>query len=519
MSKKIGIIALLHESNTFIHSGTTLAHFEGNLLTEGESVLDFFRGNRHEVAGFIDALQDQPDVKAVGVFAARAMPYGAITSDCWNELMSRLICALDKYGPFDGLLVAPHGATVAENAPDADGDWLSRVRKQVGPNVPVIGTLDLHANVSQLMIDSTDALFGYRTNPHLDQYEQGIIAGRTMLQTLRGEISPKQFLVQVPVCVNIERQATSEPQGIALIGQAIQLVANTPGLIDISCLYGFPYADVVEMGPCVIAVAKHDTHLAKRCARQIGDLWWNLRETFVGNLIGISQAIDEAKLARVQRPNLPVGLLDMGDNVGGGGPGDGTSIVHAWFDSWKDQAISSTSSVGKILTVIADPESVALAVGAGVGRTVNLHLGGKLAPEQHGPAICGEFEVLSISDGKFRETGTTHGGYSVFDQGTTVVVRMGQLTSITTTFRTGPMSMQQILSQNIDPNEYAVIVIKGVHAPVAAYASVCSRLIRVNTDGVTTADLNRLHFQHRRVPMFPWETTNTHTEETARDRA
>jgi microcystin degradation protein MlrC len=494
--KRIGIIVLLHESNTFLPSPTTLQHFKTNVLVEGEEVLSYFRGSQHEVGGFIDSIEQEMDLQLVGVFAARAMPYGSIDASTWNELMRLLASAIDRYGPYDGLLVAPHGATVAENAADADGVWLEMVRSKVGPGVPMIGTFDLHANVSAKMTDATNALFGYRTNPHLDQHEQGMIAGKTLIRTLRAEIHPKQYLAQLPLCVNIERQATAEPQCRKLMDQAARLAASTPGLIDISCVFGFPYADVHEMGASVVAVAENDLSIAKEAALAISQSWYEDRHSFVGELIELPQAVERAIAFRRCDSSKPVGLLDMGDNVGGGSPGDGTSVVHQWMLDGK----------GKILTVIADEECVVQSIQAGVGCTISLSIGGKNSPSLHGPPILGSFLVKHLSDGRFVEKGATHGGYSVFDQGPTAVLEgENGLTVIATTHRVGPMSIQQVLSQNLEPRDFEAIVIKGVHAPVAAYAPYCGKLIRVNTNGATTADLTQLTFRHRRVPMFPWE--------------
>ena len=494
--KRIGIIVLLHESNTFLHSPTTLAHFKTNLLVEGDEVLSYFRGSQHEVGGFIDSIEQETGLQLVGVFAARAMPYGPIDASCWNELMRLLSNAVDRYGPYDGLLVAPHGATVAENAADADGIWLEMVRSKVGPGIPMIGTFDLHANVSAKMVEATNALFGYRTNPHLDQYQQGRMAGTTLARTLRDEIHPKQFLVQLPMCVNIERQATAEPHCRKLLARAEMQVASTPGLIDVSCVFGFPYADVEEMGASVVAVAEQDLSMAKDAAMAIASAWLDDRQSFVGELTGLPQAIELAVACREQNASKPVGLLDMGDNVGGGGPGDGTLVMHQWVIDGK----------GKILAVLADEECVQQCIRAGIGSRLELSVGGKRSPSLHGPPLVGTFRVRSLSEGTFREKGITHGGYSDFDQGPTVVLESENgFTVIVTTHRVAPMSIQQILSQGLDPNEFSAIVIKGVHAPVAAYAPYCGKLIRVNTSGVTTADLTQLTFRHRRIPMFPWE--------------
>ena len=532
LMKRIGIIALLHESNTFLDEPTTLEHFRANLLAEGEDVIDAFRGSQHEVGGFIEALSGQPEIETIGIFAARAMPYGMITADCWQILMTRLETALRGALPLDGLLVAPHGATVADGAADADGDWLERVRTIVGPAMPIIGTLDLHANVSQKMVLQCQALFGYRTNPHLDQRARGIDAGRTMIRTLRGEISPKSSLVQLPLCVNIERQATSEQHGRQLWRNADRL-QSLPGMLSVSCLYGFPYSDVNEMGASVVAVTEHSVEQARAVATGMAQYWWNRRSTFTGRLVSVDDAIQMAIQLREQDALRPVGLLEMGDNVGGGSPGDGTWIVHGWLaamnadgDQIQRRTPSSPGAPGSatssacegekglrgrcILTVIADPESVHAAVAAGVGEMVSLSVGGKIDPQRHGSPITDTFRVIRITDGKFSESEVRHGGYSHFDQGTTAVLEGSSgVTIIATTGRVAPMSLQQVLSQGLHPEDFAVIVIKGVHAPVAAYQPVCSRLIRVNTRGATTADVHELTFLHRRRPMEPFETVET----------
>lgn len=495
--KRVGIIGLLHESNTLIRQPTTIEHFRQNVLARGEDGLNVFRGSQHELGGFIDVIESEKDFEAVGIFVARATPYGTIESACWNELMRQLSESLKASLPLDGLLVAPHGATVAENAPDADGFWLGMVRSIVGPEMPIVGTLDLHANVSQAMVDACQALFGYRTNPHLDQRERGMMAGKTIVRTVRGEISPQQYLVQLPFCVNIERQATAEPQGRSLWNRADELAKTHPDVLSVSCLYGFPYADVKEMGASVIAVAAKDRDQAKEAAKAMADHWWQHRDQFVGRLVSIEDAIKMACQTLTKEPGKPVGLLEMGDNVGGGSPGDGTAIVHGWLQK----------KAGRILTVIADPEAVQAAIKSGVGTTIDLAIGGKLDPELHGPPICDRFQVRLLSDGRFREPGTTHGGYSDFDQGLTAVLAGSQgSTIIATTHRVAPLSIQQILSQGVRPDDFAAIVIKGVHAPVAAYANFCSQLIRVNTSGATTADLNELALKNRRVPMYPFES-------------
>ena len=497
--KRVGIVALLHESNTFQSERTTLAHFKSDVLCHGASVLDTFRGTQHEVGGFIEALEATRDTQPVGVFAARAVPYGPITIACWKTVLASILRELRAAGPLDAVLVAPHGATVAEHATDADGDWLTRMRCEVGAACPIIGTLDLHANVSAKMMSACDALLGYRTNPHLDQRARGIEAGELMLRTLRGEVQPTPALVQLPMCINIDRQSTSEPHGERLWGEADRLVRDDPRILSTSCFYGFPYADVQEMGASVIAVADRNKRIARDTARSLALHWWQLRQEFTGHLISVDDAIALACKERRLDGTRPVGLLDMGDNVGGGSAGDGTVLIQAW----------SRSGCGPILAILYDPAAVQVAQAAGVGRRRPMSVGGKNY-DRHGRPIEEEFTVVRIGNGTFTETQPRHGGYSHFDQGATATLRSDTgFTILATSRRVAPTSLQQLVSQGVDPSDYAAIVIKGVHAPVAAYGPVCSRLIRVNTPGSTCAELSQLPFQRRRQPMVPFESIDT----------
>src|SRR5262245_42749757 len=144
---RIGIIALLHESNTFVDPAkgrTTLAHFQDELLATGEAVRERLAGTHHEVAGMFHALEEAGE-EAIPIFAARAVPFGIIEATTIHQLLDMMFAELDRAGELDGILVAPHGATVSEPYPDTDGHWLTELRRRVGPDIPIIGTLDAHA--------------------------------------------------------------------------------------------------------------------------------------------------------------------------------------------------------------------------------------------------------------------------------------------------------------------------------------------------------------------------------------
>ena len=417
------------------------------------------------------------------------MPFGVMTADTFATLLARMDAAIDQAGPVDGLLVAPHGATVAAGFPDVDGHWVGRLRRRFGPGVPIIGTLDLHANVSRQLVDACDALLAYRTNPHLDQRARGIEAAKLMACTLRREVRPTMAAEMLPLAVNIERQATAEEPCRSLFALADDHLGR-PGVLSDSLVLGFPYADVPHMGATALAVTDGDPDEARRLAEALAGAWWSRRSEFDGRLVGVEEAVD-----RAARLDGPVCLLDMGDNVGGGSPGDGTILAHAL----------NRRAIGPAFVCLFDPEAVRGAASAAWGDRLRLRVGGK-TDGLHGSPLEAEFTLLGRFDGRFEETEARHGGFSSFDQGATAVLETDRgLTVMLTSRRMPPLSLHQLTSCGLDPARFWALVAKGVHSPVAAYAPVCRHLIRVDTPGVTTANLARLDYRHRRRPMYPFE--------------
>lgn len=482
---RVGIIALLQESNTFLAEKTSLRRFEEDILVTGAAVRDRFANAPHEVGGFLAGL-DKAGIEAVPIFAARALPFGTVTVEAFDELTRRMFAALDEAGPLDGVLVAPHGATVAEDNPDADGAWLTQLRQRVGPEVPIIGTLDPHANLSPAMVQACDALTAYRTNPHLDQRERGLEAAKLMVRTLHGEIRPTMAAGFPPLVINIERQSTSaNPCGDLLAW----LAEFGDRALSTSLLLGFPYADVAEVGASVLVVTDGQPEVARFLANEASREMIRIRHEFVGQLIDVVDAVERALALKP-----PVCLLDMGDNVGGGAPGDGT---------WIAQELHRRQ-VGPAFVCLHDPDGVRQADETGIGGRLEVSLGGR--GQDSGDPLQAAVTVTGLFDGRFRESAPTHGGFTEFDQGRTAIVQTDHnLTVMLTSRRMVPFSIAQLTSCSIDPSAMRFIVAKGVHAPVGAYEPVCGSLLRVNTPGVTTADLSRLQYQHRRRPLFPFE--------------
>ena len=199
--------------------------------------------------------------------------------------------------------------------------WLREVRSRVGPTMPIVGTLDPHANLSEAMVRTTDFLVAYRTNPHLDQRDRGRDAARVMARMLRHEIRPTQAAAFPPLAINIERQSTANSPCKECY-EALDDMLDDRRLLSNSLLLGFPYADVPEMGTSVLVITNDEPELARKLADDFADYLRMRANDFAGQFIEVPAAIEIA----VKLPG-PVCLLDMGDNVGGGAPGDGT-VLH-----------------------------------------------------------------------------------------------------------------------------------------------------------------------------------------------
>jgi microcystin degradation protein MlrC len=485
---RIGIAAWLHESNTFVAEATTLPRFAEDLLLVGGEVAEHFAGGHHEVSGFFAALAEVDGVEAVPLAAFRALPSGVISTTTFDTLQEMLTAALAAAGPLDGLLVAAHGAAVSERHPAADAAWLSRLRGIVGPRLPLVATLDAHANLSPGVVAACTALVAYRTNPHVDQKDRGREAAKLLLAAVRGECRPVMAAAFPPLVIPIDRQGTTEPHWQPLLAAA-DAIRRRPGLLSASIVLGFPYADVPEMGASAIAVADGDAAVAHEAADELASLLWAARGAFTSRLVSIDDALTAAAETDVR-----VCLLDMGDNVGGGSAGDSTVLARELL----------ARGLGPAFVCLHDPAAVATCVRAGPTADVALAIGGRSGLAGEPLRIRGT--VRSLHAGTFEERDVRHGGIRLFDQGPTAVVDSGRLTVLLTSLRVPPFSLAQLSSCGLDPNHFTILVAKGVHAPVAAYREVCDRFIRVDTPGPTTADPRRLVYEHRRRPLFPFET-------------
>lgn len=487
MSKRVALLGIYHESNTFAEKPTTLAEFQKGHSLIGEDIRKEYQEAYHEVGGMIEVI-DKAGMELVPLVFSEATPGGTVAADTYSRLRGEMLAALEKALPVDGVLVVPHGAGVSQEFLDMDGDWISAIRDMVGPNIPIAGSLDLHANVSPLMAGSAEAFVSYKKNPHIDQRQTGKATAEILVQTLEGKVTPRQALIQVPLAISIEQQFTDNEPCKSLYKYAEELT-QTEGILSISILLGFPYADVPEMGTSLIVVSDNNPALALEVGKKLESYILENRDVFVGKKNSITGAIEMAV-----DQEKPVLLLDMGDNIGGGSPGNNICLL---------EGLEKDGSL-KYFVCIYDPEAVGKASLHLTGDVFDLSILGTIADGKKNIQLS--VELTALSDGDFKEENPRHGGQVNYRMGkTAIVARPNGSIIMLTSLRVPPFSLGQLTSCGIDPKAFDVIVAKGVIAPIAAYAPVCPSKIQVNTPGITQADMTMFSHKHRRKPLFPFE--------------
>jgi microcystin degradation protein MlrC len=483
---RIAVAGFMHESNTFNPLYTDRAAFEAQSLTFGPALLDEWAPAHHEMGGFIEAVREQGD-ELVPLVMAWATPAGPVRDRIFDEITGRLAERLRQEKP-DGLLLALHGAMVTESHLDADGETLARLRQAVGPNLPIVVTLDFHGNVSQRLIDNCQAAVSYQTNPHVDQRACGRKAATLLNKILRDGLRPAQALSKPPLIVNIMVQDTSCEPLRSFLAQAREL-EREPECLSVSLMAGFPYADVPQMGPSVIVVSAGDQARAQRTADSFGERLWEARQQMSRKLPDAVTAVRQA----LQADRVPVVLVDTGDNVGGGSAGDGTVIL---AEILRQRATDS-------VVCLYAPNEVQECLRSGVGRQVTLTVGGKV-DRHHGEPVAIQGQVKLLHDGVYVEPEIRHGGKRVNHMGLTAMLELadGNLLVLNSQ-RHPPFSLGQLTCLGIRPERMWLLVVKAAIAYKAAYAPVGGTIIEVDTPGLTAVNPERFAYRHIRRPLYP----------------
>ena len=463
---RVGLAGLWHETNTYSARKTTITDFEAFELAEGAAVIELNRGTGSVIGGFCDA----NGFDFVPILSAGAWPSGVISREAIDDIFERVDRNLAGVGQLDGMLVNLHGAMVAESCVDVDSAFLDLLRRRIG-KVPLAAVVDLHANLAPDIVARCDVLISYDTYPHIDMQDRGREAAALLAECISGR-SLHTHIAKIPIIACPLAQATEADPMHGLQERAFARAREAA--LDRACIVGgFAYSDVERAGMSVLVVAD-DAHLdaahrvVSDTARDVRDHASEFRVTRPGAHEAVRSAID-AKAT-------PVVLADVGDNIGGGSPGDGTALVSELLRQHAHGAV----------VLLSDAEVARLAATSGIGSQITARVGGK-TDRMHGLPVEISGRVLNVTDGSYTSSGTWMTGRR-FSMGTTVVIGLDGVTLVVMERPTPPFHAEQLLSVGIEPKSARIIALKGAIAWRAAYGDIARTVIEVDTPGICPVD-------------------------------
>lgn len=487
---RIAIGQLSQESNTFNPLPTTRANFENFGVVRGADLLEQM-AHTNEPGGFIQALRQWPNQpEIVPLVRFMAWPSGRATADTLAWVREEMTTALRGAGRVDGMLLSLHGAMVSDAAMDVEGEMLRAVREVLGPDVPLVATLDLHANVTQQMIDCATALVLFHTAPHIDVFETGERGARVLERILLEGCRPTMEWRKIPMVVPAERANTQNPQSVSYrYREHVQRLEQDPRFLAAGLATVQPWLDIAELGTSVIIVTDNDRALAEHEADALARDVWAHRRDYLPELT----AIDEAVKIAHETPGLVV-MSDSADATTSGAPGDSTLVLR--------EMLRYDWSEGALVTLVA-PEVVEQARLTGVGNTLLAVLGGRRDAIFSQPLTV-RARVERLFDARFTISGHLARNLPI-NMGASAVLSCGGIRVIVTS-RSGPHFAPELFrAAGHDPYRAKLLVAKSPCGFRAAYESSASRVLIARGRGCAASDFWNLPFKQIPRPLWPWD--------------
>ena len=476
-----------HETNTFSPVPTPLLAFGPDGPTFGSAALDSARGTRTGLGAFVDACSQRGAEVEVAVNAT-ANPSGPVDDDAYERFAAAIVDAVRN--GCDAILLDLHGAMVTRSCDDGEGELLRRVRA-VAPETPLAVALDLHGNITQQMIDHADIAVGFKTYPHIDMYETGAHAARLLFDYVERRTKPALAWAQPPLLAHTLRSATGEGAMQRAVERAQRMEAE--GLLAVTVFAGFPLADIRDAGVSVVAVG-HSRDEAQNAADELARQIWSERAGFVYQSLPLADSV--ACAGGLRSKAGPVLLLDHGDNVMSGGTCDTTTVL----DECLRQGMREIG-VGPL----CDAETVARAIAAGVGASIDVALGNK-SPLPPGIEIRAPLHmrarVRAITDGRFTITGPIYTG-ETWAMGRTVVLETDAFTAVVSERPMEPLDLGVFESAGVDPRRFDFLILKSRMYCRPSFVPISSALVECDSGGVTSSNYALFQFRKVRRPIYP----------------
>jgi len=474
LAYKILIAGFQHETNTFAPSPATYESFvrgEGHpAMARGDAVLAI-RDVNLPIGGFIQASERQGHTLLPVIWTA-ASPSAQVTEDAYERIVGEIVAAAGD-GGFDAIYLDLHGAMVAQHVDDGEGELLARIRAKVGPSVPVVASLDLHANVTERMLASADALVAYRTYPHVDMADTGARAERLLVRLLDERKPLVRAARRLPFLIPINGMCTMlEPA--RSIYEALGTLEQGP-VVSLSFTPGFPAADFLECGPVIWGYGEE--------ASAVRDAVDSLYDTMLRNeaqwavpFLSPDAAVAEA-IRLSATAQKPVVIADTQDNPGAGADSNTTGMLRALLDNGAQDAA---------LGLIWDPEAAAQAHAAGVGATLELALGGRSGTPGDAPFV-GTFEVVALSDGRCRYDGPMMHGMQV-NLGPVACLKIGGVRIAVSSTKAQMLDRNLYRVAGIEPEQMKILVNKSSVHFRADFQPIAHTVLVAKAPGPMTAD-------------------------------
>ncbi len=476
--KRILIAEFKQETATFNPARTRYDDFQ---VLRGPEIVESLRDTRTEIAGMLSVLGNRSDIEVVPTFAAWAVSGGPVATTDLERLIDEFVGSVRENARVDGACISFHGAMAGEDEVDPEGHVLTAVREILG-DIPIAVSLDLHAVITDRLMEGADVLVPFHTYPHTDQYETGQRAARNLVGLLDGTSFPTTVRVKLPMLVRGDELLTAT----GLFGQAIgicrEIESSERGLAA-GVIIGNPFTDVPDLRSNVLVTTNGDPEGARENAQRLASFMWENRQHLLAELTPLDESIRLAE----KTDGLTV-FSDAADSTASGAPGDSNAIL---------KGILEMGYSGKALIPIVDAPAAARAFDAGVGATLNLPLGGTLDPGRHTPLDVAA-RVKALFDGNFSyEDGTAARA------GRTAVLVSGDHHILVTERSVYVVGRKVYLAHGLDPRDFDVVVAKSPNGFRTHYEAIAARIVPVDVPGSTSANLSSLPFRNCARPVFP----------------
>ncbi|MGD9712073.1 MAG: M81 family metallopeptidase [Thermomicrobiales bacterium] len=490
---RVAIAEFKQETNTFVSRPTTLEDFRLWHLWYGTEMLQGLGGTNSEIDGFLQVLEGA-GIEPVPILATFAMSGGRVTDEAYGQLLGELLVGIERAGPLDGILLALHGAMVTGSHDSADAVTLAAVRKQVGAEMPIVVSYDLHANLTAEMARQADALVGFKTSPHIDQRDTGERAARVMVRILQDGAEPAMAFVKIPMIAPASTHIHHLPGPFKRLQDSTREM-ESGAVLSANVAAVQPWLDVDEMGFAAVVVTDGDAELASRLACELAEAAWSERHEFM-NIALVPPA--EAIRIALAEPAGPVVLSDCADGTGAGSPGDATAVIAALLEAAPEKPA---------YVFVRDEEAAHAAIAAGTGSTVSIDVGGKIDNLFNTPIrVTGTVEFAGPAS--FRFGG---GGYTGVEQdmGPSAVVRAGNVHILIVSTSVMTVDPELYRAAGLEPADAQIVVVKSHIQFRAGYDGLATRIILLDSPGMSSDHLEALPWQKVPRPLFPLDESTT----------